>query len=92
MGNKALIYKQKAQQSYKQSIKLLQRLENAFYELEKNYTFMLNKNSYDKLLTNTQHLAFSDQVFYRFSKLQDCMGSKDCFCKRAYMNNLERIF
>lgn len=81
MGNKALIYKQKAQQSYKQSIKLLQRLENAFYELEKNYTFMLNKNSYDKLLTNTQYLAFSDQVFYRFSKLQDCMGAKIVFAK-----------
>lgn len=76
MGNKALIYRQKAQQAYKESIRHLQRLENAFYELEKNYTFLLNKNSYNKILTNAQHLAFSDQVFYRFSKLQDCMGAK----------------
>lgn len=28
------------------------------------------------ILESTEHLAYSDQIIYRFSKLQDCMGAK----------------
>ena len=28
------------------------------------------------VLVCTEHLAYSDQIIYRFSKLQDCMGAK----------------
>lgn len=76
MGNKALIYKQKVNANLDEAYKHLARLSNALDELNKNYCFPLDKDSFKELLNNTQYLAFSDQVIYRFSKLQDCMGAK----------------
>ena len=76
MGNKALIYKQKVNANLDEGYKHLTRLSNALNELNKNYDFPLDKESFKGLLNNIQYLAFSDQVIYRFSKLQDCMGAK----------------
>lgn len=76
MGNKTVIYKQKVVDNLEESYKHLIRLETAFTELEKVYTFPLKHKDFDVLLLSSQQLAYSDQCIYRFSKLQDCMGAK----------------
>jgi hypothetical protein len=76
MGNKTLVYKQKVQDNLKESYKHLLRLENAFEALKKNYLFPVSMDDFKIVLDNVEHLAYSDQIIYRFSKLQDCMGAK----------------
>lgn len=76
MGNKTLVYKQKVEYSLDESLKHLSRLKAAFKELQKEFSFPINKNSYTEIVNNVQYLAYSDQLIYRFSKLQDCMGAK----------------
>ncbi len=76
MGNKALIYKQKVSDNLNESFKHLQRLEDAFNMLEQNHKFPLDKKGFDNILNFLEDIAFSDQIIYRFSKLQDCMGAK----------------
>jgi hypothetical protein len=76
MGNKTLVYKQKVQDNLKESYKHLLRLENAFEALKKNYIFPVSMDDFKIVLDNVEHLAYSDQIIYRFSKLQDCMGAK----------------
>ncbi len=76
MGNKTLVYKQKVTDNLNESNKHLLRLENAFEALKKNYTFPINIENFKVILENIEHLAYSDQIIYRFSKLQDCMGAK----------------
>ena len=76
MGHKTLIYKQKVQDNLAESYVHLKRLEVACAELLKKYSFPLNSKSYAKLVENIQDLAFSDQIIYRFAKLQDSMGAK----------------
>jgi uncharacterized protein with HEPN domain len=76
MGNKALIYKQKLVDNLNESYKHLSRLENAFVALSAHYSFPIVMDSFRKVLESVEHLAYSDQVIYRFSKLQDCMGAK----------------
>lgn len=76
MGNKTLIYKQKLADNLNESFKHLTRLNDALTELEKNYKFPLSNSDFEKILENVQQLAFSDQIIYRFSKIQDCMGAK----------------
>ena len=76
MGNKTLVYKQKVTDNLNESYKHLLRLENAFEALKKNYTFPINIENFKVILENIEHLAYSDQIIYRFSKLQDCMGAK----------------
>ena len=76
MGNKTLIYKEKVQANLKESSKHLQRLNDAYHVLVQTYTLPFDNDEYNKIVNNTQDLAFSDQIIYRFSKLQDCMGAK----------------
>jgi uncharacterized protein with HEPN domain len=76
MGNKTLIYKKKLEDSLNESYQHLLRLNNAFKEIEKSYQFPLDTDSFSKILKNNQDLAYSDQIIYRFSKLQDTMGAK----------------
>ena len=76
MGNKTLVYKQKVHDNLNESNKHLLRLENAFEALKRSYTFPLTMNDFKVILNNTEHLAYSDQIIYRFSKLQDYMGAK----------------
>jgi hypothetical protein len=72
----SLVYKQKVQDNLKESYKHLLRLENAFEALKKNYLFPVSMDDFKIVLDNVEHLAYSDQIIYRFSKLQDCMGAK----------------
>ena len=76
MGNKTVIYRQKLIDNLQECRIHYERLKIALKELEKNYSFVLSMQSYEKLLENIQDVAFSDQVIYRFSKLQDTMGAK----------------
>lgn len=76
MGNKALIYKIKVVENLKQSYTHLKRLNDAFTELNSRYKFPIDKKSYENMINNIQDLAFSDQIIYRFSKLQDTIGAK----------------
>ena len=76
MGSKALVYKQKVEDNLKESKLHLLRLQNAVDRLNESYTFPLNKDKFMLILTSIEMLAYCDQVIYRFSKLQDCMGAK----------------
>lgn len=76
MGNKTLVYKQKVISNLDESYKHLLRLENAFGALNEHYIFPVSMEDFKKILDSTEHLAYSDQIIYRFSKLQDCMGAK----------------
>jgi len=76
VGSKTLIYKTKVEQNLNESYKHLDRLNGAFEQLSLKYNFPLNQDSYDKIINNINDLAFSDQVIYRFSKLQDTIGAK----------------
>jgi len=76
VGSKTLIYKTKVEQNLNESYKHLSRLNGAFEQLSLKYNFPLNQDSYDKIINNIHDLAFSDQVIYRFSKLQDTIGAK----------------
>lgn len=76
MGNKTLVYKQKVHDNLNESYKHLKRLQNAIEALERNYIFPLSMKSFENILESVEHLAYSDQIIYRFSKLQDCMGAK----------------
>lgn len=76
MGHKTLVYKQKVHDNLSESYKHLLRLQNAVVALERNYTFPLSIENFKNILESVEHLAYSDQIIYRFSKLQDCMGAK----------------
>jgi len=76
MGNKALVYKIKVEENLNQSYVHLKRLNDAFNELNSRYKFPINKSLYEDMINNIQDLAFSDQIIYRFSKLQDTIGAK----------------
>lgn len=76
MGNKTLVYRRKVEDNIKESLKHLKRLNDAFDQLSNSYAIPFNMKGYQAILANLQDLAFSDQIIYRFSKLQDCMGAK----------------
>ena len=76
MGNKTLVYKQKVQDNLNEGYKHFLRLENAFIALQKQYQFPINMDNFKTIVDSIQYLAYSDQIIYRFSKLQDCMGAK----------------
>jgi uncharacterized protein with HEPN domain len=76
MGNKALIYQKKVQDNLRESYKHLIRIDEAFEQLHKKYSQPINEESYESILNSIQDMAYSDQIIYRFSKLQDVMGAK----------------
>ncbi len=76
MGNKTLVYQQKVFDNLDESYRHLERINDAFTELKKQYQFPIKQQDFDKILHSKQDLAFSDQCIYRFSKLQDCIGAK----------------
>ncbi len=76
MGNKTLVYKARVEESLNQGYTHLKRLNDAFTELNNKYKFPIDKNQYKNMISNIQDLAFSDQIIYRFSKLQDTIGAK----------------
>lgn len=76
MGNQTLIYKEKFLKALQESQKHLDRLEKAFHNLEQTYSFPIGPEPFHTLLDNDIHLAFADQIIYRFSKAQDSIGAK----------------
>jgi len=76
VGDKTLVYKQKVVDNLNEGYKHLQRINDAFNELKKRYTFPIQKDDFEHIVNNVQDLAYTDQCIYRFSKLQDCMGAK----------------
>jgi len=76
MGNKTLIYRQKIEQNLAESKKHLKRVNDAFSQIKKKYKIPLDKEDYQKIQKDLSALAYSDQIIYRFSKLQDSMGAK----------------
>ena len=76
MGNKTLVYRQKVTDNLSESYKHLFRVENAFDALKEKYSFPITINDFQHIIASTEYLAYSDQIIYRFSKLQDCMGAK----------------
>jgi len=71
-----VLYREKVLANLEESFRHLKRVENAFLELTKKFSFPIQKSSFQKILESNQYLAYSDQIIYRFSKLQDNMGAK----------------
>ncbi len=76
MGDKTVIYQRKVNENLRESFRHLERLDVAFDMLEKKYRLPLETKDFEKISSCTEDVAFSDQIIYRFSKLQDCMGAK----------------
>lgn len=76
MGSKTVVYRVKVEDNLKHGYTHLKRLNSAFLELQSRYEFPLTKDRYEKMVSSIQDLAFSDQIIYRFSKLQDTIGAK----------------
>jgi len=76
VGNKTLVYRQKVHDNLNESYKHFLRIENTFTALSKYYDFPIVIDDFKKILDSIEHLAYSDQMIYRFSKLQDYMGAK----------------
>ncbi len=76
MGDSALIYQTKLLKTLNENFIHLRRIRNAFGELSKSYIFPVGIENFRELIDNIQHIAFADQVIYRFSKLQDAIGAK----------------
>jgi hypothetical protein len=76
MGSKTLVYRQKVIDNLNEAYTHFSRLENAFLALEENYMFPISDIEFKYILDSRVNLAYSDQIIYRFSKLQDSMGAK----------------
>lgn len=76
MRNQTLIYKEKFLKTLQESQKHLYRIEKAFENLQKIYSFPIDQDPFHALLDDDIHLAFADQIIYRFSKAQDSIGAK----------------
>ncbi len=76
MGNSTLIYKVKLEKSLNESFTHLHRLNAAFEVLEKENSFPIESADFNKMVQDSQNMAYVDQIIYRFSKLQDNMGAK----------------
>ncbi len=70
-----MIYKEKFSANLTVCYRHLQRLNDAFTELEKTFNFPISTNNIADIVNNRQNLAYSDQIIYRFAKLQDYIGS-----------------
>ncbi|MBL4730629.1 MAG: hypothetical protein JKY28_04585 [Sulfurimonas sp.] len=82
MGDSYLVYQKKFTKALSESKMHVQRINEAFIELEKNYTFPIEVKEFETLVTSKTTLAFADQIIYRFAKAQDSMGAK---LFKAYM-------
>ena len=76
MGTPSLIYQEKLKIALQESQIHLNRMDIAFEELKKRYAFPIQIAQFLTLLENNIDVAFADQIIYRYSKAQDCMGAK----------------
>ena len=93
MGNSSLVYQKKFEKVFQESQTHIRRINEAFEELELVYSFPISVSDFENLFKSKIHLAFADQIIYRFSKAQDSMGAK---LFKAYMlaqgSNVDRPF
>lgn len=54
----------------------IKRVDEAIEELSRHYSFPIDSQQFQKILLDRGHLAFADQMIYRFSKAQDTIGAK----------------
>ncbi len=54
----------------------IKRVNEAVEELNRHYSFPIDSEQFQKILTCRSDLAFADQMIYRFSKAQDTIGAK----------------
>ena len=54
----------------------IKRVDEAIEELSRHYSFPIDSQQFQKILLERGHLAFADQMIYRFSKAQDTIGAK----------------
>ncbi len=76
MGDTDLIYRKKFDAAVDETERHLSRIETAYAEIEKSFKFPILPGDFSRLMGDTTLIAFADQIIYRFSKAQDCMGSK----------------
>ena len=76
MGDPALIYRKKFESALHEAETHLRRIDTACAMLNGMYEFPLSRKGFHELLRNDGHLAFADQMIFRFSKAQDCIGAK----------------
>lgn len=76
MGDPALIYRKKLESALHEAETHLRRIDTACAVLNGLYDFPLSSKGFHELLRNDGHLAFADQMIFRFSKAQDCIGAK----------------
>lgn len=76
MGDSALIYRKRFESALHEAETHLRRIDTACGMLNSAYAFPLSRKDFHDLTTNDEHLAFADQLIFRFSKAQDCIGAK----------------
>ncbi len=76
MGNKTVVYEKKLQNNLNECYKHFERMQCAFDALSSVYPFPLDYNSYQNILLSSHYVAYTDQIVYRFTKLQDTMGGR----------------
>lgn len=76
MGNRIVVHKENLKIALEESRKHLERVQIAVSELERFDLLPLDLGSLREIEKNNQLMAFTDQLIYRFSKLQDAMGAK----------------
>lgn len=76
MWDKTLAYKEILKSNIDECKKHLARLDSAFLNLSKFYSFPITENDIEEIVTDDRLIAFADQAVYRFAKLQDSMGAK----------------
>jgi hypothetical protein len=93
MGRSALIHREKVRHNLEESYTHLRRLDQALDALRRVQDFPIDRQRYQEIVDRGETLAYSDQVIYRFSKLQDCMGAKLFRSLLAYQGeNTDRPF
>ena len=70
------LFKEKLAFSIRQSEIHLKRIDEAFEFLKEYYKFPIREKEFEEILINKTHLAFADQIIYRFSKAKDSIGAK----------------
>ena len=76
MGDPALICRKKLESALHEAETHLRRIDTACALLGGTYKFPLSNKDFHELLRNDEHLALADQMIFRFSKAQDCIGAK----------------
>jgi hypothetical protein len=76
MGDTDLIYRQKLDAALDEAERHLSRIDTAYAEIAKSFKLPMLPADFHGLLSDNTLIAFADQIIYRFSKAQDCMGAK----------------